>query len=50
MGEMVLQLFAITQQAQMFFGPADMIVDGAPDPFVIGMGSDALAHYLGNHY
>ena len=31
-------------------GAGEMIVDAAVDPFVIGMGSDALAHDLGNHY
>jgi hypothetical protein len=30
MSEMVLQLFTITQQPQMFLGPADVILDGGP--------------------
>ncbi len=49
MGEMVLQLLTITQQPQMFLGPADVILDGAPDPFVIGMFSDAVAHNTGDY-
>ena len=36
MGEMVLQLFTIVQRPQMFLGPAEMILNAAPDPFVVG--------------
>ena len=49
MGEMILKLFAIAQQPQMFFGPAEMILDAAPDPFVVRMFGHAVAHDSGDH-
>jgi hypothetical protein len=45
---MVLLLIAVTQQSQVFLSTAEVIVDTASDPLVIGMGCHAVAHDLGN--
>jgi hypothetical protein len=44
---MVLQLIAVTPEAQMFFSAAQMIVRAAADPVIIRMCSRALSHYPG---
>ena len=49
MGEMVFQLLTIPQQLQMFLGPADMIFDAAPGPFIVGMFSHTVAHDAGDY-
>ena len=41
MGHMVLQLIAVTPEAQMFFSAPQMIVRAAPDPVIIRMCSRA---------
>jgi hypothetical protein len=50
MRQVVLTLIAVPQQPQMFLGPADVISDAAPDPLVIGMGADAVAHHLADYF
>jgi len=47
---MVLQLIAVTPEAQMFFGAAQMILRAAPDPVIIRMCSRAIPHYPGNYF
>jgi len=47
---MILPLIAITQQPQMFLRAAEVIVDAAADPLVIGMGSYAVAHDAGDYF
>ena len=42
-GQMVLKLFAVTQQAQVFLSPAEMIFDTASRPLVVGMLGDTIA-------
>ena len=42
MGHMVLQLIAVTPEAQMFFSAAQMIISAAADPVIIRMCSRAI--------
>jgi hypothetical protein len=49
MGDVILELFTVAQQAQMLFGPAEMELDIAPRPFVVGMFSDTVAHDAGDY-
>ena len=46
---MVLKLFAVTQEPQMFLSPAEMVLDATPSPFVVGMFSYAVAHDAGDY-
>src|SRR6266851_10484564 len=50
MGEMILKLFALTQEPQMFLSPAEVVLDAAPSPLVVGMLSHTVAHDTGDHF
>jgi hypothetical protein len=47
---MVLELIAVTPEAQMFLGAAQMILRAAPDPVIIWMCSRAIPHYPGHYF
>jgi hypothetical protein len=47
---MVLQLIAVTPEAQMLFGAAQMILRTASDPVIIRMCSCAIPHYPGHYF
>ena len=46
---MVLSLIAITQQPQMFLSPPQMVFNGPPNPFVVGMFGYAIVHDAGDN-
>ena len=47
---MILALITIVEQPQVFLGTGEVIVDAAPDPLVIWMRGDAVAHDPGNYF
>ena len=49
MRQMILLLIAFMQQAQMVFGPANMILRRPPDPIIVGMAGRAIAHDAGDY-
>jgi hypothetical protein len=49
MRQVILQLFTLPQQAQMFLGAFEMVIERAPCPFVIGMPGYAVAHDAGDY-
>jgi hypothetical protein len=49
-GQVIFGLAAFAQQAQVGLGATEVIVDTAADPIVIGMGSYAVAHDLGDYF
>ena len=49
MGEMILKLLAFPQEPQVFLSTAEMMLHTAVDPFVIRMGSYAVAHDAGDN-
>ena len=47
---MILALITIVEQPQVFLDTGEVIVDAAPDPLVIWMRGDAVAHDPGNYF
>jgi len=45
---MILPLFAVAQQPQVGLGAAEMILDAAAEPIIIGVRVAAVAHDGGN--
>jgi hypothetical protein len=50
MRHVVLQLIAVTPEAQVLFGAAHMILGAAPDPVIIRMCNRAIPHYPGHYF
>jgi hypothetical protein len=49
MRQVILLLIACMQQAQMVFGPANMVIGRPSDPIVVGMAGGAIAHNAGDY-
>ena len=47
---MILALITIVEQPQVFLSTAEMMLHTAVDPFVIRMGSYAVAHDAGDYF